>query len=363
MALACIVITVFLWKDKIQSLNQISLKYARNYKTTTETKELKIKGQEKLIVLYTDFFTGPWYLRWNKNYPCAFNCKFTYNKSAIETADAVGFHDADLPLVFPKRTKEDQIWFYLNLESPVFSKAKEYRNIFNWTMSYRTDSDVFAPYGNYEPLSCSQAVLAKKKWGLRDFAANKTKMVAWVCSNCHDVGGRMDYAKKLAGYINVNIYGKCGKFDCSRGTTARFSDDCKSKLKEYKFYLALENSICYDYVTEKYWQNALENDLVPIVMGGADYNRIGIPGSYINVKDFKTVKKLADYLSYLDQNHTAYNEYFQWKTMFKLSTPYTYGCTLCSALHSNKATQFKVIPSLHQFWKENKCKLGKVAVK
>ena len=36
-------------------------------------------------------------------------------------------------------------------------------------------------------------------------------------------------------------------------------------------------------------------------MGGADYTKLAIPGSYINVMDFKTVKQLAEYLQYLDK--------------------------------------------------------------
>ena len=43
-------------------------------------------------------------------------------------------------------------------------------------------------------------------------------------------------------------------------------------------------------------------------MGGADYKKIAIPGSFINVLDFPSVKALADYLLYLDKNNTAYNE-------------------------------------------------------
>lgn len=37
----------------------------------------------------------------------------------------------------------------------------------------------------------------------RDFAANKTKAVAWFVSNCGARNGRLTYAKELSKYIQV----------------------------------------------------------------------------------------------------------------------------------------------------------------
>ena len=56
--------------------------------------------------------------------------------------------------------------------------------------------------------------------------------------------------------------------------------------RDYKFYLAFENSICRDYVTEKFY-NALLFSTVPVVYGGADYESIGAPhNSFIDVRNF-----------------------------------------------------------------------------
>ena len=56
--------------------------------------------------------------------------------------------------------------------------------------------------------------------------------------------------------------------------------------RDYKFYLAFENSKCRDYVTEKFY-NALLFSVGPVVFGGADYDAIGAPkNSYIDVRIF-----------------------------------------------------------------------------
>ena len=58
--------------------------------------------------------------------------------------------------------------------------------------------------------------------------------------------------------------------------------------RDYKFYLAFENSLCRDYVTEKFY-NPLLFSTVPIVYGEADYEAIGAPtNSYIDVKHFSS---------------------------------------------------------------------------
>jgi Glycosyltransferase family 10 (fucosyltransferase) C-term len=73
-------------------------------------------------------------------------------------------------------------------------------------------------------------------------------------SNCNDRNGRLNYARELSKHISVDIYGECGTKTCPRAT----EKSCFEMLKkEYKFYLAFENSNCRDYITEKFFINAL----------------------------------------------------------------------------------------------------------
>ena len=59
--------------------------------------------------------------------------------------------------------------------------------------------------------------------------------------------------ESLQEYLPVDVYGVCGPLQCS----ATEQDYCYKMLeKNYKFYIAFENSLCTDYVTEKFFDVA-----------------------------------------------------------------------------------------------------------
>ena len=59
-------------------------------------------------------------------------------------------------------------------------------------------------------------------------------------------------------------------------------------LQEYKFFLAFENSLCRDYITEKFWLRALDNNIVPVVMNLGNMSRTAPEQSYIDFRDFES---------------------------------------------------------------------------
>ena len=56
-----------------------------------------------------------------------------------------------------------------------------------------------------------------------------------------------------------------------------------------QFYLAFENSLCGDYITEKFWK-VLSYNVVPVVLNGVNMTRVAPPHSYIDIKDFASVE-------------------------------------------------------------------------
>ena len=99
----------------------------------------------------------------------------------------------------------------------------------------------------------------------------------------------------------------------------------------YKFYLSFENAACVDYITEKVWK-ILTINVVPVVLGGADYKRHLPPHSYIDVRDFRSAKHLADYLLMLSRNDALYRKYFEWKRHYGIS-PQNSLCQLCAYMN------------------------------
>ena len=302
------------------------------------------------------------------------NCVTTADRNLIHRSDAVIFHALqvngwDLP---KQRSSRQRFVFVLYETIPDTSipctrdclPSSQYPpNYFNWTMTHRRDSDIYVaePYGAIVPksltlppqlpdelppgiLPADPAVLLKRNY---PSLTTRTKMVAWFNSHCPTHSQREDYVKELAKYVQVDIYGKCGTMECLPRNDPR----CDVLLDNYKFYLAAENSLCPDYVTEKFYR-ALMNDVVPIVYGGADYTDYAPPHSFINIADFKSAKDLADYLTLLGKNDALYMEYFQWKKHYAVvRSPMKGWCDLCAKLNDpDQEKETKSYTDVEDWW-------------
>lgn len=222
-------------------------------------------------------------------------------------------------------------------------------NDYNWTMTYRLDSDIRYKHGIYVPKRNPNVDIIPdshlRQLNIPNFSSNffekykgiylkpsKTKSIAWIVSNCRTTGKREELAQELKKYVPVDIYGSCGTFKCEKPHFTPHYLDCYQILGEqYKFYLAFENAWCHDYVTEKFFL-PLNSSMIPIVYGGADYEKFGPPGSYINVDDFPSIKDLAEYIQFLDKNDEEYLKYFVWKEFYDLDFRNDIWCELCNKL-------------------------------
>lgn len=103
----------------------------------------------------------------------------------------------------------------------------------------------------------------------------KRSAAAWYVTDCETVALHLDYIKTLRlelskHYFTVDILGPCGNVPCS---TKGRKNKCYAMIESnYYFYLAFENALSDDYVTEQLLI-ALNNYAVPVVFGGANYTR------------------------------------------------------------------------------------------
>ena len=147
----------------------------------------------------------------------------------------------------------EQIWIMFALESPFASP--DYTgvdHVINWTATYRPDSTLVTPYDKWLPYgNCSKIESVKLS---RNYAKGKTKLAAMFVSNCAASNKRMEYVSELKKHVNVEVYGACGDRHCEKHNQQGCFDMLR---KDYKFYLAFENTNCRHYITEKLFLNAL----------------------------------------------------------------------------------------------------------
>ena len=229
--------------------------------------------------------------------------------------------------------------------------------MFNYTLSYRRDSDIYWYLGNAEFVRRSIPLAYRKNPDqlVEKIITSKRHLAVWVVSNCNNTKGavaRTAYVSKLeeAG-LKLNKFGRCFGKDVQRKGFDNF-------LLPYKFYLAFENSWhCKDYLTEKFWKNSLMFNLVPIVWGPSrqDVADVAPPHSFIHSEDFETPQALVEYLNYLDNNDAAYREYFKWRLepvfsdipINMIRNGYEPAmCKICRVLNENRGLlPYKTLPS------------------
>ncbi|XP_053616358.1 alpha-(1,3)-fucosyltransferase C-like [Plodia interpunctella] len=245
---------------------------------------------------------------------------------------------------FPqKRTSRQKYVFYSTIASdtaPICAIHAD--NYFNWTWTFKLYSDIVAPYIEVKdfngkvvapnPNVLWNPLMVNTNYSDPAIIANKTKAVAWIINKEITRVPRKIFATELQNALKefslkMDIYGHrraCPKEDCM-----------KAIEKDYYFYLAYEDSVEEDYVTEEVLK-AYQHNTVPIVIGGADYTQFLPFGSYVNAR-FMSVEKLAAFINYAIKNPEIYLKYFRWKNFYTIGkTPAGYGiCELCQMLNDD----------------------------
>jgi hypothetical protein len=230
-------IVLFAYQSGLLNLQYFSISNATAVNSTDRLKERCV------ILLWTTFFGSNWLyklIKWKELKCVPSNCIVTTNRSLFSESRAIVFHLRDVNSAdLPAQHLDGQFWVLVNHEAPfnTIDDTKQFKKIesqINWTLSYRRDSDIYVPYGQIVDREAGDV------WVQNVSFERKSKMIAWFVSNCNAPSGRLEYAHELQKYIPVDIYGKCGLFDCTE------TDWCQNMLQEnYKFYLAFENTVSW----------------------------------------------------------------------------------------------------------------------
>ena len=84
----------------------------------------------------------------------------------------------------------------------------------------------------------------------------------------------------------MDVYGKGSCSDPGMTCDRSIDDKCLQMLStSYKFYLSFENSLCEDYITEKFFK-VLPYNVIPVVLNGVNMTTYAPKHSYIDIADF-----------------------------------------------------------------------------
>lgn len=223
---------------------------------------------------------------------CRFqNCFVTNNKSYfsdITDFDVLLFNVLNIDISEPPPVRsEEQNYVFMSDEPPAFyPMPSRYDGVFNLTWTYRFDSnatlkyfivrnkdgDVIGPKKDMHWINVKDMKPTSKT--IKNKLQSKKTAAVWFVSHCDTPIQREQFVQKLKEELdkyklNVDVFGRCGNLKCPKDKR----EECHALIEsDYYFYLAFENSMCEDYVTEKLLI-ALEHFAVPVVYGGANYTR------------------------------------------------------------------------------------------
>ena len=261
-----------------------------------------MKTRRRLTILLYDKSWGRKYFRPIQDDPVY---QTTSDFSMLPHADVVLFHVPTSPHPGRVRKYAGQKWGAYTLESDVNYPRlcdPEYMAHFDFTMTYRWDSDV--PLMSWWP-ELRGLILQPPK--------PKTEAAEAVHfdSNPQERSGRIDYVRELMRYLKVDCYGRA--FHNRELADDRGRESKLQAVARYHFDLAFENSITPDYVSEKFF-DSLAAGSVPVYRGAPNIEEFA-PGDhcFINAADSHGPQELAEYLLHLVKNPAEYNAYFAWK--------------------------------------------------
>ena len=144
----------------------------------------------KRILFYTSYFSmKDWLFGFGQkpfeNCPVS-NCLTTDDRkllNSITDFDAIFFHIRNMEdggISLPEDRKNNQFYLMFLMESPLNDNFpyERFQNYFNWTMTYRKDSDFYRPYGWVSPKNWTWHYpkdSAKQNWS--QYSANITHSI------------------------------------------------------------------------------------------------------------------------------------------------------------------------------------------
>lgn len=266
---------------------------------------------------------------------CGLSCLWTKSPVLADKPDALLFETTTPPL---QRRNGDPLRVYMDLEAGRKKSGRE--DLF---ISYHAEDDVQSTYAG--------ALFHNGRNYRVSSYKNNDILVYWSSSRC--IPQRNQLAKSLLQFLPHHSFGKCmnnvGGQDmaltmypeCSNDASAtpKWWDHLHCAMSQYKFVLAIENTVTESYVTEKLFY-ALDSGAVPIYFGAPNVMDFVPPHSIIDGTKFSSMEELASHVKALANDPVAYAEFHAWRRCGVLGNYFrtraasldTLPCRLCEAV-------------------------------
>lgn len=233
---------------------------------------------------------------------CSFtNCFYTGNRAFADLIhyDALLFNVKILSEMYfyvavpPNNTRTKPQWYiFVGFEPAMQYSLQRTQHIFHLTWTYKLSSDVVRPF--FIVKNNRSEIIGPRKYmhwdiDVKDMAPidgklklklnSKSVAAAFMPSLCDTPSKRQEFVEQLQNELSklghqIDIYGNCGSLKCEMNNGT--DNECSNLVKDkYYFYLAFEEALAEDYVTNQV-AFALNNYAVPVVYGGANYTRFVI---------------------------------------------------------------------------------------
>ncbi len=273
---------------------------------------------------------------------CDVPCFHTTDRSdaTMSTVGAVVFdipsYGAGNPRSALKGKASQALTVGLSMESSNYYTRQKDLSDYDLTITCSFDSDLPVTYygWNYNLL----LNVSDSPWEKREPA------IVFIAKNCHSRNRRESLVKRLQQYVRVDSVSSCLNNRPWPPEIPRSNKDAVQK--RYLMYLAAENSIEKDYVTEKVY-GGLINGAVPFYLGAPNiqefvptHSVIPIPGNFTE----KDIVRIADIAKAIIANKKVYEEWIEFKKhpyeerfkrKFSVANTHIW-CRLCRKLYALK---------------------------
>lgn len=188
----------------------------------------------------------------------------------------------------------------MSMESEAYypALALKHKTPTHWIGSTRMNSDIPMPYFSWAEYNIQTPP--------PPFHTIK-RAALFVASNCGAPSRRLDIVKKLMAKMPVVSTGKCINNAPFPRTQTKHD-----MMRNHALYLAFENSIVPDYITEKLW-GAYSAGTIPVYYGAPNIKQLAPNNSFVDVTDFPSVHALAEHLNDILESKPLYDSYHAWR--------------------------------------------------